>query len=428
MSENKRFTLFVAFLFINGAIFSQYNANSIYSRFGVGDIDQTGFVQNRALGGLSVCLRQKNQINYLNPASYDSQDTMSFIWDIGMFGNFNTASTSQGSSSRHGVNFDHLALSFPVSKWDFMSAGLTPFTITGYNLISQLPESFGEVDDSYIGSGNLNKFFIGDGFGLFKKQLNFGFNVSYIFGSLNRNESIEYYDSTAYGEIVPTSLHVNTYWERKYIVNGLNFNFGLQYVKEFSQGTKLIGGITYEPKSKLSLNYINFRYRVPYGLNDTLPGYKDTTSNFYMPARLGIGVSIIIKDKLMIGLDYTSQDWSKSSFPEENDTFKVNHRISFGMQYTPNRESYRSYYEKIDYRLGGYYNDTYLILNGQPIKDYGITFGLGLPFRNTSTKFNIACEIGSHGETSNNLVKINYTRITLSLTLYDFWFIKKKYD
>jgi hypothetical protein len=427
MSVNKRFNLFVAFLFINGAIFCQYNANSIYSRFGLGDIDQTGFVQNRALGGMSVCMRQTNQINYLNPASYSSQDSMSFIWDIGLFGNFNTASTAQSSSSRHGVNFDHLALSFPVSKWNFISAGLTPFTTSGYKFLSIQPESYGAVYNSYTGSGNLNKFFIGDGFGLFKKQLNFGFNISYIFGSLGRDEAIEYYDSTGYGDIVRSSSHVNTYWERKYIINGVNFNFGLQGVKEFSNGTRLIGGITFEPKSKLTLNYTNLRYRTP-GTYDTLPGYKDTTTNFIMPARLGIGASIIIHDKLLLGVDYTTQDWSKSKFPEENDTFRVNSRISFGIQYTPNRESYRSYYEKIDYRLGGYYNDTYLILNGKPIKDYGITFGLGLPFRNLGTKFNIGFEIGSHGETTNNLVRINYTRITFSLTLYDFWFIKKKYD
>lgn len=428
MSINKKIYFLTAILFGNITIFCQYSSNSPYSRYGIGDIDRSGFGLNRALGGLSIGLRQPNQINFLNPASYNSQDTMSFIWDIGLFGNFTTSSTSQGQSSRHSVNFDHLAMSFPVAKWYFVSAGLVPFSNMGYNIreITDDPETGGINNLSYVGSGNLNQFYFGNAFTLLKNKLNVGFNVSYIFGSLNVNNSIEYYEVDNYGSLVPSSSQVSTFIEKKYMAKGLYFNFGIQGIKELSNGSKIIVGMTFDPKTRINLDYTDYLIRTP-SYYDTI-NKIDTSGNFTIPARIGFGLSLSLKDKLLLGFDFTTQNWNKSTFLGESQSLKSNNKLSFGMQYTPNSGSYRSYFDKINYRIGGYYNDTYLIMNGTPIKDYGISFGLGLPFKNSGTMFNIAVELGTRGTKSNNLVQINYSRITLSLSLFDFWFIKRKYD
>jgi hypothetical protein len=103
----------------------------------------------------------------------------------------------------------------------------------------------------------------------------------------------------------------------------------------------------------------------------------------------------------------------------------MSNKLSVGIQYAPKCPTGGNYFEKITYRLGGFYNNTYLIYNNIPIKDYVISFGAGLPITNSGTMFNFAVEIGSHGEKSGKLVEINYTRISLGLTFCDFRFNKR---
>ncbi len=409
-------------------VFGQYNSNSLYSFYGVGDIDRSGFGQNRALGGLSICLRQPNQINFLNPASYNSQDTMSFMWDIGMFLNFFVLSSNNSSTGKESSNFDHLAISLPISQKYCVSAGLVPFSSMGYDIESTFQtDSISRTVSSYVGSGNLNQFYVGNAFGFFHKHLNLGFNFSYIFGSLNTNNSVQFFtfDSIANGFIID-SYQPATFIERKMMASGTYFNFGAQGVIDINENRKIILGLTFNPKTKIKINYSNYIIR-DVTINDTIQNV-DTSGYFILPLRIGFGLSIILKNKLLIGADFAIQDWSKSTFLGKNDSLKTDSRISVGVQYTPNSESYRNYFERVDYRIGAYYNKSYLTLNEVPVKDYGLTFGIGLPFKKTRTKFNIAFEIGQHGTTSNNLVRINYTRITVSLSLCDFWFVRKRLD
>jgi len=42
--------------------------------------------------------------------------------------------------------------------------------------------------------------------------------------------------------------------------------------------------------------------------------------------------------------------------------------------------------------------------------------------------FNIAFEFGQRGTLDNNLIKEKYGILSFSLTLYDFWFNKQKFD
>jgi hypothetical protein len=80
------------------------------------------------------------------------------------------------------------------------------------------------------------------------------------------------------------------------------------------------------------------------------------------------------------------------------------------------------------YRLGGHYHNSYLQLDGEQLKDYGISFGVGLPLRNTKSSFNLTLEAGRRGTLENNLIRENYLFLSFSVTLHDFWFMKRKFD
>jgi len=115
-------------------ISAQSLTNSPYTRFGIGEIDRSGFPLNKAMGGISAGLRSDNHINFLNPASISSQDTMSFIFDVGISGVSKELQSKENNLTFNNFAFDHLAISFPIKNWWYMSAGVTPYSKIGYNI------------------------------------------------------------------------------------------------------------------------------------------------------------------------------------------------------------------------------------------------------------------------------------------------------
>jgi hypothetical protein len=57
-----------------------------------------------------------------------------------------------------------------------------------------------------------------------------------------------------------------------------------------------------------------------------------------------------------------------------------------------------------------------------------LTFGMGLPVPRSLTSFNVAFEIGTMGTIKNNLVKENYFNISISMSINDRWFVKRRYQ
>ena len=65
---------------------AQSGTNSPYSQFGLGVLADQSSSMNRGMNGVALGFHEGNQINYLNPASYASIDSLSFIFDAGIAG------------------------------------------------------------------------------------------------------------------------------------------------------------------------------------------------------------------------------------------------------------------------------------------------------------------------------------------------------
>ena len=69
------------------------------------------------------------------------------------------------------------------------------------------------------------------------------------------------------------------------------------------------------------------------------------------------------------------------------------------------------------------------VVNGEQLKDNGITFGLGLPMKwSFPNSINLAFTAGKLGTTDNDLIQENYFKGAIGFTLNDRWFIKRKID
>ncbi len=91
-------------------------------------------------------------------------------------------------------------------------------------------------------------------------------------------------------------------------------------------------------------------------------------------------------------------------------------------------------YHKPNYKLLDFFGaqgcvggNTYIEINNQPIKEFGISFGLGLPFRRSKSMLNFAFEFGNKGTVENDLVQENFFKFTFGLSIYERWFVKNKY-
>jgi hypothetical protein len=146
-----------------------------------------------------------------------------------------------------------------------------------------------------------------------------------------------------------------------------------------------------------------------------------------MPSKFGGSITYYHKNNFIIGADITMHKWSELETDEIDDQYKDAFSYKGGLQWTPDENSINSYLKRIRYRFGGHYTQSHIVLSDQRINDYGVSFGFGLPLRNSKTSFNISGELGQRGTTDQNLLKETYGIISLNLSLSDIWFFKRKY-
>ena len=77
-------TSLLAILIANVALRAENGMNSPYTRYGLGQLSSMETGTSKGMGGTGIGLRNSNQINLLNPASYSSVDTLTFLMDIGL--------------------------------------------------------------------------------------------------------------------------------------------------------------------------------------------------------------------------------------------------------------------------------------------------------------------------------------------------------
>jgi hypothetical protein len=409
---------------------AQVNTLSPYSRFGLGEMVQPGLPSNLAMGGTGIGIRSGNQINYLNPASYSELDTMSFFFDFGINGSQTTYTTNTLSLVNNNFNFHHLAIGFGITRNWKSSIGVVPYSSVGYDIERlKYTNETGRIRYGFLGNGGLNKFYFGNSF-RFLDHFSIGLNLSYLFGFIDYENSVSFpVDNDAAATVIDNRLDLG----------GMTYNFGFQYHNNFGEKYFLTLGAIFDNEAKINTDQTFIQKTLYPGKSaqtqDSIlvnPIYIVTSESnqnkTIIPPNFGIGTSFGIKNKLIIAADYKFQDWSKAFIPGKNDTLVKANSMNFGIEYTPNDQALRGIQNRIHYRLGGYYSDTYLRIRGEQINDYGISFGVGIPFRNTRSSFNLGFVFGQRGTLNSNLIKENYGIFNIGLTLHDFWFYKRKFD
>jgi hypothetical protein len=401
---------------------AQKSIYSPYSRYGLGEIVDQNMGNTMGFGSISAGIRMNDVINYSNPASYTAQDTNSFMFDIGISGHSSIQKSQQNQIKRKALGFDHLAIGFPVFRWWKSSIGIVPLSQVGYHVKNTTsPQNIDEMLNRYEGEGGIRQFYIGNAFRI-AGNLNIGVNYFYLFGNTTFNSVATLPEDPYSG-----------FFQKKLIshIRGSRFQFGLQYKWELSENSALNLGASYDLNSNLDRDQSHeifsfYQYNDNQGITrqDTIDRLQySNQSKIEYPGGFDAGFAYQ-SPRLIAGADFQYQNWSST---DGLDNLNDSYSARAGLQYTPDPEALRNYLKRVDYRLGAYFEQSYLSLNNNQLNDYGITFGLGIPLKYNKTKFNIALKLGRRGTTDNNLIEENYALVNFNITFYDFWFIKQKY-
>ncbi len=399
--------------------------NSPYTLFGIGNLNNTdNSAISMSMGGIKYALRHHQIINAANPASYTAFDSLSFLFEGAMKVDYVTIKSSNVSENTLSASLNYLTFGFPVTNWWKSSIGLLPYSNVGYKVAQdQTFDNIGAVRFINDGSGGLNQVYWGNGFRL-AKNFSIGINAAYVFGTIDHGLSVIFPDSTYY---------FSTREDHSIALSDFVFTYGMQYTIPFKNDLDLTLGATFSNKTKLHAEK-DYLVRNFYGEVNNIRYYKDTIVNnsaikgdVILPVGLGVGFMLKKKNKWLIGGDFNWQQWEDYSSFGESDSLKNRMNFAIGAQYIPEKYSIFSYFDMISYRLGIRYTNSYLELNGQQLTEFGISFGFGFPVRKSKSMFNIGCEIGKWGTTSEGLIQENFIKFTVAVSIYENWFIKPKY-
>ena len=411
----KSLTILFATLFALPVV-AENGLNSPYTRFGFGQLSSMETGTSKGMGGTGIGVRNNNQINLLNPASYAAVDTLTFLLDVGMsVGNTNFSegqSKDRVAMNSGSATFDYLAMQFRIAPRLGMTIGLTPFSNIGYNFSQTITKDYDDesqltATNRYNGIGGLRQVTAGLGYMPFK-GLSIGANISYVYGEIYHYVYNQYSDANITSRTRMYRCDVSTY----------NTDFGIQYQGVINKNKFTIGA-TYQPGHSID----DEAYVIEtISANDTIG-----RSTLSMPSTYGAGISYTYDDRLTIAADYSLQRYGDVTFFGAKGADR--HRASVGMEYIPEHLT-RKLFRRARYRAGLHYATAHYTVDGKRgPTEYGATVGIGLPIMNRwngKSVINISGQYIHVHPSAPGMITENSLRLNIGISINETWFNKWK--
>jgi hypothetical protein len=401
--------------------------NAPYSRFGLGEQYYGTNTPLRGMGYTSAAYSSTTTVNADNPASYASLKLTTY--EAGLLGATRTISAAGTKYTTGSASLAYLTVGIPVGKYAGLALGLRPQTRVYYHNVDTVladpsrPWMYKNIQE-YSGEGGLNFAYLGAA-GKYR-GFSLGFNFGYMFGTIRNSATLVNID---------TVRALNSDFSRFTRYGGIYWQGGAQYEALLTRKMKLQLGAT----AMLSQDLHAYRdeYATSYRLSgggtqtDTAFSTLETAGTVTLPLTYTFGAQLS-GDRWAVAAQYSNTAWNqyRNNGITTADTAIADHtsRISVGGEYTPNPASVYKYLPRVTYRLGFYYGTDYVRLRNTELNYYAVTAGASLPFRRSTDRVHLALEYGSRGTNTANLIKENFFKFTLGISLNDKWFIKRSYD
>lgn len=393
----------VLMLLVVASATAQNNTHSPFSRFGYGEMNDNVPGAYRALGGVSIGMRDDRVINPAQPASYTVVDSTTFMFDLAGSGMWNQYKDANGVRNRGNGNLEYITLQMPIYKrWIGLSLGLTPYSMVGYDFSAQdSVASDYHYTTTYSGTGGITQVYGGLSFNVCD-WFAAGANIYYMFGEVNNSKALTFTEGLR---------AVNESYQMK--VSDLRFRFGAQLFHKWEKNAFALGGI-FEYKSDVRGDVL----RTETTQSDTI---TTSSANSDFPMIWGVGGSYTYGNRFMFAFDYTRYCWGSARYYDSSIALQDRQKYAFGFEYTHNPAG-RRYIDHMPWRVGFSLSDPYIA--SIPGKEYSVSIGTAFPLHNVATVLNTTLEYGHRG--SAVTMSENYLRFTLNVSVSENWFFKRR--
>ena len=164
------------------------------------------------------------------------------------------------------------------------------------------------------------------------------------------------------------------------MVSSFMFNYGVLFNANLGNDMKIGVGLTYDQGVKLKGKKTTFVRRIENNMEndveyiiDTIYYAEKTGSRLTMPQGIGLGVMLQKNNRWTVGADFNWMQWSKFKRDGIEESLQDSWNASVGIEYMPKHTSVSGYFTKVSYRLGGFYERSYLNINGHSLNKMGLT-------------------------------------------------------
>lgn len=403
---------------------------TIYSRFGIGELRSFSSPQIEALGGAGYALRSLNYVNLDNPASWADQVLTRAVAGL-RFQNLRARADGQEESILSEGNLGVIQFSFPILDRKLgVAAGFQPFSRVSYRVQlagRALPDPF-EPDSvdyqiDFEGGGGLQQVMGGLGYQL-TPSLAVGAALHFLLGVIDYGRNTSFPGSRLQDANLVTSTRMS----------GFAGSFGAIFQMQSLLGDADVLNIGLSLRTPAAL-----RARRVQTLGESLdvdtlvaPANGDVT----LPLSIGLGLGYHPDARWIVAVDAQYEPWTSfdSELPfaglSEDETGRLEDRVRVagGFEFLPaGSDLLEPYFQRIAYRLGGYYDRSYV----SPVADVSVatmavTGGLSFPTLLTGTRLDINFEVGTRGTTDHALVRDVFYRISVNVNAGERWFQRQR--
>jgi len=400
------------------------SGGSAYSIYGVGDVRYATGVRSAGMGYTGLALSDIGYINGFAPGSWARLNRARLEASLLYEGFQSTDGTHSRFLSR--ADFNGALLAIPISQANgiVMVAGILPFSTVNFDAYThgeyRSPQDTMAYAVHHVGTGGITRGLIGFTYAP-SERLSFGFSTDVLFGSIDAEE-VQQPVNTAYTGGAVTG---------RVTTNGVTFSLGALYTGLGdlvpSLGSLSLGAVLTSRGVLSARNQTTYRFTTSETTTERDTS-AEVTRQSTIPLAFGIGLGYRASERLLIAADYYGQLWSGATLNDlPASSLRDSYRIGIGAERLPNRDLYASFGQQVALRFGAYYHATYYQPKGEPIDEWGVTLGAGLPFSGES-RLNFALEYSRRGTTGAGLIKDTILRLSASVNISALWFIQYPED
>ncbi len=441
--------IFIILFLIPFSILAQKIENSPYTIYGLGELINPTTVAYRGMGYTGVANVDRYHFNLVNPAALGNLGTTAF--EVGANARYVNQNDGKISSTNWGGGFDYAGIAFPLKnplneiyekkkpKYHIgMGFSLSKFSRVNYNVssIDSTQAEIGKYSKNYQGNGGMYKASWASGINY--KNLSFGLDLHYLFGSSTNTRSIAFIDDLN---------SFSTQYDQTYSIGGVGINTGLLYNLKLNEVKakdnpsiplkQFVFGLTFNSGSKISTSRDEFSFnrQAVFGSNevtDTIANVVGVSGKGRIPSELGIGAMYQIGESSAFTIEYKRSAWSNyfndGNGDKENELNNGSH-FAIGGYFRPNFKSYTSIWKRSMFKYGFYLDKDPRVVQEKDINNMGVTFGIGIPFvfQRKISHTDISFDLGTRG--TGTVIQEKYFKINFGFTFNDDeWFIKRKYN